>query len=428
MSIKVNLVNTYPSGGGAGIACVRLFKALIKLGITNALLANDGQSQRNSNNIVPLKGWAKYSNLIRYFLERLLVKSALKKDEWGSLFSPAILSNYGGVNTIKTHNPNIIHLHWINHGFLGLKSFPKLQRLNTPIVWTLHDMWAFTGGCHHSMNCNNFQAECGTCSYLNKPAKNDLSHKIWLKKSSFFASLDITVVCPSNWLANKAKESSLFRNRRIEVIPNPIDCTVFKPLEKRKAKANLELPSDKLHICFVAANINNPFKGIKKLIEALKILEESCDDPHQIEILVLGKVDKDNPFEKLKFHTRFGGFISSEVEMVAHYNAADVFVLPSLQDNLPNTVMEALACGTPVVAFDTGGVSDMVDEHVGYLAKYKDSQDLAKGLWHTLSNKEERLQKGIKAVQKVHQQFSYPVVAKQYLNLYQEVINQYSSK
>tara|TARA_R110001592_G_scaffold363221_3_gene681794 strand:+ start:187978 stop:189264 length:1287 start_codon:yes stop_codon:yes gene_type:complete len=427
MPISVALINTYTAGGGAGIACARLYKALNDEGSIETLLINDGQIQSNPDKILPLKKWAKYSNLFRYFTERFLVKSALKKDEWGSLFSPAILSNPSSINTIKNNRSNILHLHWINHGFLGLDSLHKLRFLKRPIVWTLHDMWAFTGGCHHSMDCNGFQSECGSCLYLSKPSSKDLSHQIWKKKKAFFNSLDITVVCPSNWLANKARESSLFKHRRIEVIPNPLDCNTFKPTDKNLAKSELKLPADKKHICFVSANINSPFKGINKLIDALKTLETLYVDASEIEIIVLGKIDSEDLFADLTFKAHFGGYITSEAEMVSYYNAADVFVLPSLQDNLPNTVMEALACGTPVAAFDTGGVSDMVDENVGYLAKYNDSDDLAQGLFELLSNDNDRLRKGINAVEKVKTKFSYPVVAKKYSELYHQVVKQYQS-
>lgn len=427
MSIKVNLINTYPAGGGAGIACARLYKALSNEELIEALLINDGQIQKDPEKIIPLKRWAKYGNLLRYFTERFLVKSALKKDEWGSLFSPGILSNPGNLNMIKNNQADILHLHWINHGFLGLDSLRKLKSINRPIVWTLHDMWAFTGGCHHSMECNGFQSKCGSCFYLSKPSSKDMSHQIWQKKKALFNSLDITVVCPSNWLANKAKESSLFKNRRIEVIPNPLDCNTFKPTEKKSAKTHLKLPSDKKHICFVSANINSPFKGIDKLIEALTKLETLLPNTDDIEILVLGKIDSQEIFSNIKFKIHFAGYVSSTDEMVNYYNAADVFVLPSLQDNLPNTVMEALACGTPVAAFDTGGVSDMVDDSVGYLAKYKDSDDLANGLFELLSNDGIRAHKGLNAIEKVRSEFSYPVVAKKYSALYQQVIKHYLS-
>ncbi|MGB0167301.1 MAG: glycosyltransferase family 4 protein [Luteibaculum sp.] len=416
--MKVALLNTYLSGGGAAIACQRLFHALYKDGSVEyvKIIADTGKQVPNK---APQE--FKYFNYSKYFLERYWVKKMESEQEFKSLFSPAFLGS-PGLRTKQFKPFQLLHLHWINHGFLNLKNLRQLAQLKKPIVWTLHDMWAFTGGCHHSIHCNNFQQECGNCFYLKNPGEKDYSHKLWSKKAQLYPKLNLTVVSPSNWLANKARESSLFKNLRVEVIPNPIDTELFKPLEPEKKVSHLALDPEKITLSFIAANISNPFKGISYLKESLDLL--ASENPHwvdKVQLLIVGKPDKQISWP---FPTVFAGFISDEAEMVSMYQSSDIFMLPSVQDNLPNTVMEALACGTPVVAFNTGGVPDMVNSEVGYLAKYKDPADFAKGLLELIQNPEKRAEAGKQARDQVLKKFSYPIVAQQYAKLYQEILSQ----
>ena len=193
-------------------------------------------------------------------------------------------------------------MHWINFGFISIYSLEKLFKLNKPIVWTLHDMWAFTGGCHHSGDCENYQMACGNCEqYLKNPAENDLSNQIWQRKNTIFKPEFInktTIVGCSEWLANRAKKSSLLKGFSVKAIPNPLDISLFSPQNKAEARQKLGLPIDKKLILFVAAKISVIWKGFIYFQEALEILKAQTiagGEPYnqEIELIILGESDEE---------------------------------------------------------------------------------------------------------------------------------------
>jgi len=317
---------------------------------------------------------------------------------------------------------DIIHLHWTNSGFLSIDDLKELIDTGKPIVWTLHDMWTFTGGCHYAGTCDHFTGECGDCYFLSDPGENDISRKGWLHKAAMYAGAEnVTFVTCSQWLGTVAKRSSLISKFRIESIPNPIDVNLFSPTDKTTAKERWRINPFAKVIAFGAANINDRRKGITYLVDALTDLYSLCPDAGLIEIVIFGK-NKHFDASQLPFRVYELGPISVQEELVEIYNLADVFVMPSVEDNLPNTVMEALACGTPVVAFNTGGVPEMIDhQQNGYLAEYKSAGDLAKGLYEILhSDKTEEL--SLNARNKVLNTFTNKAVAQQYHKLYKSIL------
>ena len=319
-------------------------------------------------------------------------------------------------------NSDIVHLHWINQGFLSLKSLKKIFKLNKPVVWTLHDMWAFTGGCHHSGSCEKYKTSCRNCPFLRFPWRNDLSHRLWKHKIKINKKADLTIVTCSEWLKKSAIESSILAGKKIISIPNPINTNIFVPTDKLSARKKFDLQENKKYLMFGAVNVNNYFKGFTYFKEALKLLvEQEPDMKNKIELVILGRSTPE-VLKELPFKCTIIKKIDDEDTMCQLYNAVDVYVTPSLQENLPNTIMESFACGTPVVAFNIGGIPEMVDhKQNGYLAEYLSSNDLANGIrWTLFEANTEMLSKN--ARNKVLENYSEEIVANKYIGLYHELL------
>ena len=318
----------------------------------------------------------------------------------------------------------MLHIHWTNAGFLSIENLKQLVNTGKPVVWTLHDMWAFTGGCHYSGECGHFTNHCGNCWMLRYSGDNDLSFDGWVKKKDLFilAKKMVFVTC-SHWLARLAKTSSLLKNCRIETIPNPIDTEVFSTKDKIASRRKWNINPIPKVILFGAANIIDWRKGIAYLVEALNNLKFNYPEVENIEIVIFGK-NKSFDIKLLPFKVHELGIINSQNDLAEIYSLADVFVTPAIEDNLPNTVMESLACGTPVVAFNTGGIPDMVvHKENGYLASYKSTADFAAGINYILtSDRKEEL--SANARKKVLDNFSNEIVSSKYIAVYQSILQQ----
>lgn len=402
--MNVLLLNTYPQGG-AGVACRRLQLALRESGTSaNLLTASDVGSR-----------WP-------FYAERL---SFLPFERDKSVRFSFSLANFG--KNIAQHplvrEADVLHLHWVNQGFLSLKNIQQLAETGKPIVWTLHDMWAFTGGCHYSQGCEHFKNECGNCLFLKKTAKHDLSNRVWHRKQQFFPK-NIQFVTCSEWLAAVAKSSSLLRDRPVAAIPNPIDTTIFKPsdeAERRAFRAEKGISLDAKVLLFAAMKVSEERKGFRFLLEALQILKTQHPD-FQIEILVLGKAEAES-LAALPYPAHALGLVQGEAELVRIYGSADVFAIPSMEDNLPNTVMESLACGTPVVGFQTGGIPEMVGhQQEGFIAPQKDSRMLATGIHWVTENKAQLENLRLAARRKVQKNYANGIVAGRYAELYSKLL------
>ncbi len=394
---NVLLVTTYPHGG-AGTACRRLQTALRKSGVNASLLTQKDVSGR-----------------FNFIAERL---SFLPRERDKSVRFSFSLANFG---TDISHHPlvqwaDVIHLHWWNQGFLSLQNLEALGRSGKKIVWTLHDMWAFTGGCHYDWGCGRFSDSCGNCPYLRFPSEKDLSNQVWNKKKRHYPAGMEIVTC-SKWLADQARASSLLGNCSITDIPNPIDTDLFKPAsqtEKTAFRERFGLAPDTRLILFAAMNIKNPFKGFpyfRKALNELKDLENTA-------VVVVGKSSPAD-FEGVTLPLVQPGLISNTREMAEIYAACDVFVIPSLEENLPNTIMESLACGTPVVGFRVGGIPEMTEHGVtGLVSPAKDSHQMARDIRQLLENPEERTIMGQNARNKVLKEYAEPVIANRYMEVY----------
>jgi glycosyltransferase involved in cell wall biosynthesis len=312
--------------------------------------------------------------------------------------------------------PDIVNLHWVNNGLMRLET---LRRLDYPIVWTLHDMWSFTGGCHYTGGCNRYNEMCGQCPQLGSHSESDLSRRVWLRKASAWKYLRLQIVTPSSWMADCARASALFRERTIETIPYGLDIDIFKPLDRGFARHALNLPNDKLIILFGAdSGTADSRKGFDLLSTALNYLARDEKLRPQILLAVFGR-SLDGSGKTEGFETRYMGKLQDDASLALLYSAADVFVAPSREDNLPNTILEAMACGTPCAAFCIGGMPDMiVPGETGYLAAAFDPEDLARGIRQLLISLDKV---GLRMRNRNHatEKFGLMLQAERYQDLYQ---------
>lgn len=418
--MKILHINTYPANGGAGRACARLNLALKKQGAGSQIAVNftfkENKEFYNFSNGF-FKHWFTAAGII---LEGLVGKLFLKPVKIPFSF-PVWGKDISYNNLVR--QADIIHLHWINHAFLRPQDLLKLKNSGKPIVWTFHDSNAFTGGCHVRYTCDHFEKECGNCPVLKNSHTNDWSHKIWLSKQKAYAGLRFEIVAPSNWMAQSIERSKLLRSRNVHVIPNTLDTERFKPYDKIIARKSLGISIHKSIIMsgFMPSR-QDLHKGTPFLIEALNLLVNSHGiDPNNTEMIIFGNRDAKNVPE-FSIPATFLGTISDDEQLALCYSAADVFVTPSLEDNLPNTVMESLACGTPVVAFTTGGIPDMVrHKQNGYLANYQSSDDLANGIKWVIDHPD-RLTLNDESRKSVMENFSESIIAEKHMLIYKELL------
>ena len=315
---------------------------------------------------------------------------------------------------------DVIFLHWINHGFLSMQDIDDLHALGKPVVWHLHDLWAITGGCHYPGTCHRYVDKCFNCPALVFQGENDRSKEIWRLKRELAQSYKTTFVGASKWIANIATGASISRKSgKVMSIPNPIDINQYQPGNKKEARKALDIPEDAFILLFTAANIHDKRKGFELLYRALKICNEKGYLPKKTRLLIAGK--SKNEYSNFPYNPISLGLIDSEERMATLYQAADVFVIPSIQDNLPNTVMEALACGTPVCGFKTGGIPEMViPGETGILSSSAEASNLARALREIAET--DLASMSVKARKLVLDTYSEEVVATQYQQLFQELI------
>lgn len=332
-------------------------------------------------------------------------------------FCAAFLAD-GLTGQVTEMAPDLIHLHWVAR----MMRLETLRYLTMPIIWTLHDSWAFTGGCYLPGDCTRYRESCGACPILGSARESDLSRKIWQRKRQAWHDLKLTIIAPSRWMAARAKTSTLFCNTRVEVIPNGVDINVFKPCDKISAREHFSLPQDKRLVLFGAKGATSDRnKGFHLFAEAMRRLatDSGCD---MLELVIFGAAPPDPPPD-LGFRTHYHGVQHDDVRLSLLYAAADVFVLPSIQENLPYTVMEAMACGTPCVAFDQGGVPDLIDhEQNGFLAHPYEPDDLARGIAWVLEDTVRRENLSNHARRKVEREFSLAMIAELHMELYREIL------
>jgi glycosyltransferase involved in cell wall biosynthesis len=405
------LISSSDISGGAARAAYRLHRGLQNIGVDSQMLVQNKQSD-DYTVTAPVSKLSKGIGKLKPTLDSLPLQLYPQRDR--STYSVQWLPDQLAAQVAQI-DPDVINLHWINGGYLKIETIAKF---NKPIVWTLHDMWAFTGGCHYNGDCMSYTNSCGACPQLHSNKEKDLSRWIWKRKVRAWQNLNLTIVTPSHWLAKCAASSSLLKDTRIEVIPNGLDTTQYKPLEKSVARSILGLPEDKQLILFGAMSAtSDPRKGFNFLQSALQNLSQS-GWRERVELVVFGSSQPKNSPE-LGFKSHYLGKLNDDISLALVYSAADVMIVPSIQEAFGQTASESLACGTPVVTFDITGLKDIVDhQQNGYLAKPFDINDLARGIAWVLED-EERLQKlGSNGREKVEQNFTLEIQARKYLSLY----------
>ena len=384
-NMKVLFISTKDSGGAGG-AARRLHEALLKAGIDSVMLVLDKATtaDRVAEVEIPIPGLDRSKPSAQLFYAFNLIQQPL--NDYPKRSNPEMFTTTASI--IDYHNllpfiqqADIIHLHWID-GFFDYTNAPEIFA-DKKIIWTLHDMYQFTGGCHYSFNCNNYTGSCASCPQLvQENAPSALTRETFQIKQNTYRKLDIHLITPSIWLADCTRKSNLLREVPVEVIPNTFNTEHFRPIDKITARNRLNLPKDKKIILFGADSIFSPIKNIKIL---LQVLSEMCNknliDKDEFQLVLFGRGQFDTtqfPFSIIQF-----GLVESPENMPYIYSSADFLVLPSIMDNFPNIMCEALACGTPVVGFRVGGLPDLITTNqTGYLAEPYNLEELQQGiLW-----------------------------------------------
>ena len=411
--MKILIVNTSDLEGGAARASYRLHKSLLAIHVDSKMLVQN-KSSDDFTVIAETSKLRKGFNKLRPTIDSLPI--GFFKERTKTLFSPSWFGFSNIVDQINEMNPDIVHLHWICGGMMTIED---IARIKAPIVWSLHDMWAFTGGCHYDEECQGYEKECGNCKVLGSDKENDLSKKIFKRKQKAFTQKkDITIVGISNWLNECSKNSTLLKDKNHINLPNPLDTNIFKPFDKEKARELWGLPKDKKLVLFGAMGAtSDPRKGFYELMESLEKIEDS-----NVELVIFGS-ERCEDTKDLGFNVYYLGQLYDDVSLVTLYNSVDVMIVPSLQENLSNTIMESLACGVPVVGFDIGGNADMIDhERNGYLAKPFSTIDLAFGIEWVLNNYNYKILCQ-NARNKVLNNFDSVILAEKYIELYKSILD-----
>ena len=418
--MRVLIVNTSEKTGGAAVAANRLMEALKNNGVKAKMLVREKVSDQ-----ITVVGLPHHSTHMKWnFLwERFMIFTRLHFSR-KHLFEIDIANAGTDITRLREfQEADIIHLHWINQGMLSLQNIYKILESGKPVVWTMHDIWPATAICHYTRTCSYFKSQCHNCQLLpGEGSANDLASKVWRKKRNILAHHNIFYVACSQWLKNEAKQSALLTGQSITNIPNPIDTHIFHPTEKKEARMIAGLPANKRIILFVSQRVTDQRKGMKYFIDAIQLLAErhpEIKDTTGIAILG-GQSEVIAPRLPLPVYSL--GYVSDDKKIVSIYNAADVFVLPSLEDNLPNTIMEAMACGVPCVGFKVGGIPEMIDHKKnGYIAQLCSAEDLEEGIhWVLCEANRDALKQ--EALRKVSTNYSQHHVAMKYIEVYNQAI------
>ena len=420
--MKVLLVNTSDHTGGAAIAALRLLKALRQEGVDATLLCRDRSLPAERTDVVSLKPspWLK----VKFALERLeiFLRNGCSREGLFAVDTARLGNDITQLPEFK--EADVIHLHWTNQAMLSLAGLRRILQSGKRVVWTMHDMWPFTGVCHNSDDCTRWLTGCGQCPQLRKPAHRDLSAQTYARKKAAYAAGRFTAVGCSQWLTGLAAQAPLLSTQQVTSIPNPLDTTFYSPAEaegqnsKAEIRRILSLPADKRLLLFTAFKLTDPNKGIDYLIESLALLcQEHPELKEELGIVLAGRGAEElrGAFPVPAFPQ---GYVTDEARMRDLYQAADLLVMPTLMDNLPNTIAEAMACGIPCVAFSVGGTPQMVDTGLnGYLAECRNSLDFAEGIARVLGSKSyDALCRN--ARKKALAAYSEKAVAEQYIELY----------
>jgi glycosyltransferase involved in cell wall biosynthesis len=420
--VKIVHVNTFETLGGAARSAYRLHQGLRAMGEDSTMFVR--QADSNDPSVTEMHS-------SRHILDR--VRRRIRKERIARDFRAYRATRPPGLEPFHDSRSvvwfdflrdlpkcDILNLHWVANSFLDYESFFAKVPTAIQVVWTLHDMNAFTGGCHYDAGCGRFADCCGRCPQLGSNDPKDLSHRIWQRKAKAFSRLDssrLQFVTPSRWLAEEIRRSPLAGRFPVSVIPYGLNLNDFAPRGRAACRDILGLPLDAKVLLFVADGLDNERKGFALLTAALAALPR--DGP--VAILSVGRKKPDVAIDMPWIHV---GEVKNDRLLSVLYSAADIFIIPSLQDNLPNTVLEAMACGTPVLGFAVGGIPDMVRPGVtGMLVPPKDVAALGSAIVLLLRDPEQLREMGLNCRRVAIEEYSSDLQAIRYSKLYAAALN-----
>ena len=437
--MKVLFVNTNDISGGAARAAMRIMRGVQQSGVDARMFVKDKYSK--SSDVIPLSTYTPSSNWLLDIFKWIIQKfknryhmfkwHPYKRTKQNVFMSDLRHTDIHGA--LQKLDYDIVHLHWINNRFLDIR---ELMKIHKPIVWTLHDSWPFCGVCHYFIDCERYQTHCGACPMLGSKKEQDLAYEIFEKKLEAYKDLDLHIVTPSRWLGDCAKKSALLGRFPIHVIPNCLDTDLFRPLSSAEIlsiaerqqnavvsrvlrEATQEKGLAKPLILFGAMNAaNDRIKGFASLLSALQILDAQGLVAH---LVVFGANAQELPMKFKNIDVTFVGYIHDSSVLTTLYNVANVMVVPSYSEVFGQTASEAMACGTPVVAFRCTGIQDVVEEGCGFLAEPYSPEDLANGIRYCIENNKDNIM-GKAARESAVRRFAIDVVAKQYKVLYESIV------
>lgn len=408
--MKILIINTYSHTGGAAIAATRLANALNEAG-AQAIVVGEGAITNRC------------CKKLKFLWERVVIWAANLFSR-KNLFTVSIANTGLDITRLPAFKEaDVINLHWVNQGMLSLKDIEKILQSGKPVVWTMHDMWPFTGICHHAHTCEAYTTGCGNCPQLRLPCRRDLSRLIFAEKEKRYARAKINFVAVSNWLASKAKESPLLKDNTLCVIPNTLSLANFKILERDECRKALHLPTDKKIILFGAARIDEPIKGFDTLLNAIHhLIESGTFERDELHLLTFGRFKyPEHILHRIPVTHTNAGFVSGDT-LSQLYSAADVTVSASRYETFGQTLIEAQACGCIPVSFGNSGQADIISHKVnGFLADYLSVPSLAEGIRWALTEGGTAIDKA-SLRQSVIERYSGEVVAQQYINLYKSIL------
>lgn len=414
--MKVLHLSHTDAGAGAGGAAYRIHKALLELGTDSRMIVADKRT--GDATVLPaIAGrWGRMKGRLCAYLEAKLARRLAPH----GFISPSVFAQFRPNRDARVRAADVVCLYWINGGFVRPEGLAGLAQ---PLVWRLSDVWPFSGGCHYPGACAKYTQQCGSCPKLENTDDEDHTRRLFLRKQRHWAGLNVTLVAPSRWIADCARRSSLFARHQTVVIPTGVDLQRFRPAQKSAARAQLRLPPDRKLILFAALQPSfDARKGHAFLSDALKAVASGPLGPRCVAVLAgdAGAGNRDAfvlPSVNL-------GYLSQEASMALAYAAADVVVVPSLEDNLPNVAIEAIACGTPVVGFNVGGMPDIVrHQENGFLAEDRDATGLAAGIEWVLHDDDRYRALSRHARHVAEQDFDLQRQARTYHELYRRLID-----
>ncbi|MDY3250499.1 MAG: glycosyltransferase [Candidatus Choladocola sp.] len=405
--MNILYINTRARGGGAEKVAMQLCDGINRIeGFNTYYLAGRGAGSKNDEvkSIYSDKGVRNIINKGKTFLSnnaRVHDRYALKKI----------------VQAIKDNKIDIVHLHNIHGNYFGIKDMLEIQKC-CKVIWTLHDMWALTGHCANPIKCKKWlNSQCENCCDLSLYPKMriDIANKIYSVKKEVFSNSDIIFITPSVWLSEACKASFL-ENENVSVINNGVNIDTFKPLEKKRLKQKYGVSENRTVLMFVAANLDNPYKGVNTLLEAL----EKVKNKKKYEVLVVGKGDQLNL--NTEYSIKKFGYIDKDSVMNELYNIADLFILPSKAENFPCSILESFAAGTPVAGSNVGGIPELVNERTGWLFEPENVEQLVH-IIESLPNEHEKLAMMQTECRKAAvEYYSEDIMIDNYKKLYEEVL------